>query len=90
MWFTFMLLKKLIFLLIFTQLFTGYLHETNETCIEELNIKISNGLENANWKDFKNLQKFIDQKIDFSNLRQIFDNCTSLEEFDVEFKLYLS
>ena len=36
-----MLLRKLIFLLIFTQLFTGYLHESIGTCIEELNIKIS-------------------------------------------------
>lgn len=86
MWFTLMLLRRLIYLSIFTKLCTGYLHESIGTRIKELNIKISPRLENANWKDFKNLQKFIDQKIDFSKLRHVFDNCNSLEEFDVEFK----
>ncbi|MBK9718202.1 MAG: hypothetical protein IPO85_11950 [Saprospiraceae bacterium] len=42
---------------------------------------------NVQWDDFKNLQKFIDQKIDLIKMRQVFDHCNSLEEFHTEYKI---
>lgn len=49
MWFTFMHLRKLIFLLISAQIIAGCMHQSTRSCVDELNIKIEPELENANF-----------------------------------------